>query len=162
MRLTDYYSMKHLPDSKSKRRMDCVASSGSYPPFEVRAARSTSKRVKFYYSKMPEAFNGRIKKRANMVISDKGNFSTVFIPETTRPYHGFGDMAGTQDALLFLFRPGYEAVEVFVARGMRDCGRQLYNVFISGGLDDEIRQLREQAMPTNAVATTTPANISKP
>ena len=34
MILTDYYTFRHLPESKSKMRFDCVASTQSYPEFE--------------------------------------------------------------------------------------------------------------------------------
>lgn len=151
MRLTDYYKMVHLPTCKSKSRFDCIASTGSYEPFEERAQRGRDKRFKFYYGGTPGAFSANAKRKADMSISDSSHISSVFTPDLDNPLLGFGDVANTSDALLFVFSEDYKQIEVFVARGLKNNQQQLFYLLVDGELDDEIAKLRDNAEPTNAV-----------
>lgn len=150
MKLTDYYKMAKLPDCKSKLRFDCVASTGGYDPFEERAQRCRQKRFKFYLTKTPDTFTADAKRKADMVITDTINLSSVYTPDLDHPLMGYGDMVNTNDALLFLFSEDYKQIEVFVARGLKNHPIGLFNVFVDGEFADEIEQLRQQAKPTNA------------
>ena len=151
MILTDYYKMEKLPTCKSKMRLDCIASTGTYDPFEVRATKTREKRFKFYYGSTPEKFKAEAKRKSGMAISDMGdNLTSIYTPDLENPLMGYGDMVGTQDALLFLFDDDYRSVEVFVARGLKNHIKGLFFQFADGELDEEIKILREQAKPTNA------------
>ena len=150
MILTDYYKMEKLPTSKSKLRMDCTTSTGSYEPFEQRAQRCRDKRFKCYFSKTPENFSADAKRKADYSITDTDNISGVFCPDMEKPLLGYGDVEGTQDALLFIFAEGHKGMEIFIARGLSHNVGQLFNLFSDGELDEEIAELRKQAQPTNA------------
>lgn len=150
MILTDYYKMAKLPTCKSKMRMDCIASTGSYEPFEARATRTREKRFKFYFGDTPEQFKAEAKRKSGMAISDGSYISSVYVPDLENPLMGYGDMVGTQDALLFLFTEDYRSVEVFVARGLKNNKNGLFNKFTDGELGEEVKALRERATPTNA------------
>lgn len=150
MKLTDYYKMAKLPGQKSKLRFDCVTSTGGYEPFEERAQRGRDKRFKFYYGGTPDTFSANAQRKADRAITDTTNISSVFIPDLDNPLLGYGDVANTNDALLFLFSEDYREIEIFVARGLKNCQKGLYTLFADSELTDEVEQLRQQAKPTNA------------
>lgn len=150
MKLTDYYKMAKLPTCKSKLRFDCVASTGGYEPFEERAQRGRDKRFKFYYGGTPDTFTANAQRKADRVITDTSNISSVFTPDLDCPLLGYGDTVGTNDALLFLFSDDYKQIEIFVARGLKNHSKGLFALFTDGELSDEISTLRQQAKPTNA------------
>lgn len=149
MKITDYYKMKEIKVVKS-HRFDCTASTGEYEPFEAIAQRGRDKRFFFYYSGVPDTFSADAKRKADRAITNTNSISSVFIPDLDTPLIGFGDVADTNDALLFLFGEDYKQVEVFVARGLKHNVKQLFALFVDGELDTEIEQLRAEAKPTNA------------
>lgn len=149
-KLTDYYKMAKLPNQKSKLRFDCVASTGGYEPFEERANRGRAKRFKFYYGGTPDTFTANAQRKADRVITDTTNISSVYAPDLNNPLLGYGDVVGTNDALLFLFNEDYTQIEIFVARGLKNHVKGLFNLYADGELADEIEYLRTQAKPTNA------------
>ncbi len=162
--LTDYYCFKKIA-TKSKTRLDCVASTGSYPELEekraTKAIKATDKRdateigsLVCYFGVVPEAFGGNVHRKADRAITIKGkNLSSVYVPDPYTQY-GYGDVSGTADALLFIF-DNMEMVngaismgatiEVFVARGKSKDRVPLYNLLADGELDDEISELRKRA-----------------
>lgn len=150
MKLTDYYKMEKLPNCKSKLRYDCTASTGEYEPFEERAQRGRDKRFKFYYGGTPDQFSANAQRKADRAITDTTNISSVYTPDLDCPLLAFGDVANTNDALLFLFTEDYKQIEVFVSRGMKNHVKGLFALFADGELDDEITTLRQRAKPTNA------------
>lgn len=120
MKLTDYYKMAKLPTCKSKLRFDCITSTGGYEPFEERAQRGRDKRFKFYYGGTPDTFSADAQRKADRVITDTTNISSVYTPDLDNPLLGYGDVAHTNDALLFLFSEDYREIEIFVARGLKN------------------------------------------
>lgn len=164
MILTDYYRFEKK-SLKSKTRLDCSASTMSYPEFEEKrcskSAKATDKRdatevgdLVIYLGDVPEQFGGNAKRKADKSITIKGkNLSSVFVPDPTNNY-GFGDVRGTTDALLFVFddlkindgtivQGG--ALEVYVARGKSRDRVSLYNLLCDGGLDEEMSLLMSMA-----------------
>ncbi|MCM1037326.1 MAG: hypothetical protein NC406_08415 [Bacteroides sp.] len=150
MKLTDYYKMAKLPNCKSKLRLDCITSTGGYEPFEERAQRGRDKRFKFYYGKTPDQFKVDAKRKSGAAFTDSNNITSVYTPDLDTPLLAYGDMIGTNDALLFVFSEDYKTVEVFVARGLKNHVKGLFTLFADGELDDEMECLRQQAKPTNA------------
>lgn len=150
MKLTDYYKMAKLPTCKSKLRFDCITSTGGYEPFEERAQRGRDKRFKFYYGGTPDTFSADAQRKADRVITDTTNISSVYTPDLENPLLGYGDVAHTNDALLFLFSEDYREIEIFVARGLKNHQKGLFLLFADGELADEVGRLRQQAKPTNA------------
>lgn len=165
MILTDYYRFEKIA-LKSKMRLDCVASTGSYPELEEKRATKATKEsntrdatnvgnLVIYFGDVPERFGGNVHRKADKAISVKSqNLSSVYVPD---PESGFayGDFRGTKDALLFCFKDlsvidgavqAGGVIEVFIARGKSKDRVPLYNVLCDGGLDEEMEALRQQAV----------------
>lgn len=140
MILTDYYKFEKLPDQKSKLRVDCTFSSGGYPEFE--ALRNKEGQLFVYFGDVPDRFTGNIHRKADKAITKVKNISSVFVPDVTKQI-AFGDVRGTQDALLMAFSPEYTRIDVYVARGQKNNVRQLYNLFSDNELDQEIQRFKK-------------------
>lgn len=171
MILTDYYKFERLA-KVSKSRLDCTASTNSYPLFEekrcTKSQRATEKRdavsdgdLLVYFIDVPGQFGGNIHHKADKSFTIKGkNLSSVFVPDTQSNV-AFGDVAGTSDALLFVFnnfevvngvvQPG-ASVEVYVARGKNKDRQGLYFRLKRGELDGEVAALRAAARPQARLA----------
>lgn len=168
MILTDYYRFERVA-TKAKSRMDCTASTHSYPEFEerkaTRANKATEKRdatdigdIIIYYNDVPTQFGGDVHRKADKSISIKGNnLSSVYVPNVTKNI-AYGDFRGTTDALLFVFHnlkvvdgviQKGSMIEVFVARGKSKDRVPLFELLSDGELDDEISELRQKASPTD-------------
>ncbi len=143
MILTDYYKMAKLPEVKSKLRIDCTASTKSYPEFE--ALRNKKEALFFYFGDVPDSFSGNAKRKAGKALTKTKSISSIYVPDIQKKY-AFGDMVGTLDALLFIFNNDYSEIEIFIARGQKNNVRQLYNSFSDGELNNEIEQLRKMAV----------------
>ena len=162
--LTDYYCFERVA-TKSKSRMDCTASTGSYPEFEEKRAakpnKATEKRdatnigdLVIYFGDVPEAFGGNVHRKADKAITIKGkNLSSVYVPDPASNF-GFGDVRGTADALLFVFEnmeivngtiSQGAVIEVFIARGKSKDRVPLFNLLCDGELDEEMSELRARA-----------------
>lgn len=167
MILTDFYKFQRTA-TKAKYRMDCVASTHSYPQFEEKAAtkerRATDKRdavnvgdIVVSYMDCHDNMNAMAHRRASKVLSLKGsNVSSIFVPDVERNDMAYGDFVGTGDALLFVFhnmsvidgviQPN-SIMEVFVARGKAQDCIPLYEMLSDGELEDELEELRKKATP---------------
>lgn len=166
MILTDYYKFKRTA-TKSRSRMDCVASTHSYSPFENRrllsGSQSTAKRdasiagaIVAYYTDTPPNFRRAPRRDAGKKLNIRNDhISSIYTPDLNLSC-GYGDVVGTKDALLFVFRdlntvngiiqPDGE-IEVFIARGESKNRVALWNYFLDGGLDSEMNTLRAVAEP---------------
>ena len=171
MILTDYYKFERLA-KVSKSRLDCVASTCSYPPFEekrcTKSQRATEKRdavndgdLLVYFLDIPQQFGGNIHRKAEKSFTIKGkNLSSVFVPDPQSNI-AYGDVQGTSDALLFVFHHfdvvngvvlHGASIEVYVARGKSKDRLILYHLLKSGQLDSEVAALRVAARPQARVA----------
>jgi len=142
MILTDFYQMDKQPDQKSKLRIDCKKSTKSYPDFE--SLRNKAGAFFFYFGDVPNQFGGNVHRKADKAVTKVKNISSVFVPDITKRF-GYGDVRGTQDALLFVFSNDYKQIDVFVARGQRNNCKSLYNLFADGELTEEMEGLKQQA-----------------
>lgn len=164
MILTDYYKFIRTA-TKSKTRLDCIASTRSYPSLESKRAVKFSKQTATrdainrgclvaYYGDVPDRFGGNAQRKADKSLTIKGeNVSSVYRPNPKNDF-AFGDFKGTSDAMLFVFKDmetvngeiqaGAE-VEIFIARGKSKDKMALYNLLDGGELDDDMDKLREQA-----------------
>lgn len=149
MILTDYYKMAKLPEQKSKTRLDCTASTTSYPDFE--ALRNKAGALFFYFGNVPTQFRGDVHRRADMALTKTQNISSVYVPDVEKRF-GYGDMRGSMDALLFLFGSEYNTIEIYVARGQKNNRMQLYNLLSDGELSEEIEELKKHLV-TEIVTT---------
>jgi hypothetical protein len=145
MILTDYYMMQEIKVLKS-HRLDCIASTGEYLPFESIAQRARDKRFFLYYNGVPDTFSMDAKRKADRAITNGDNISSVFIPDLENQLQGYGDTKGTNDALLFLFSRDYKQLEIFIARGYKNDVKGLFDLFADGELDADIEALREKVI----------------
>ncbi|KAA6319780.1 hypothetical protein EZS27_030364 [termite gut metagenome] len=143
MILTDYYKFEHLPDTKSKMRMDCTASTKSYQEFET--LRNKKEELFVYLGNVPDNFGGSVHRKADKAITKTKNISSVFVPDIESGF-AYGDVKGTQDAILIITNKDYTPIEIFVARGQRNNRIQLFNLFSDGELDNEIVELKGKAV----------------
>ena len=144
MIITDYYKFEKTA-LLSGTRMDCVASTKSYPEFEDKRKTRGNKQT--------------AKKDANYIGSLTCYYGDV--PDVTLPY-AFGDAQGTADAILFVFGDNFGVtdgrvnqgvvMEMFICRGQSKNCQALYNLLCDGGLDDEIEAMRSKAV-TDLVTT---------
>ena len=148
MILTDYYRMVRLQEYANNKtpRYDCVASTGEYPRFEEMASRSKVKRFYCYYNGIPDTFSNRARQKAERAITSTKNISSVFIPNISKPLFGYGDVKGTQDAILFVFSTDYNLMEIFIARGYKCNQKALYTAMMRGDLNVEINRIRQAAI----------------
>lgn len=151
MILTDYLCFEEKRVIKS-HRLDCTLSAGGYEPIENKKKIGRDKVVRLYcyLNGVPDSFSANAKRKADIAITDgANNWSSIYTPQAESPLMGYGDMAGTDDALLFLFSTDYKKMEVFVVRGGKNNQKMLYTMFADGELDEEVEYLRKQAQPTN-------------
>lgn len=148
MILTDYYRLERLAEFLMNRtpRFDCKASTGEYPPFEDIARKSRVKRFFCYYNGLPNSFSENAKNKAERCITNTNSISSVFIPSLDKQQLGYGDVKGTQDALLFVFSPDYSSMEIFVARGYKNNQKRLFNLLYDNELVEEMHRLRNRAV----------------
>ncbi len=164
--LTDYYKFARI-STKTKTRLDCVASTGNYPELEEKRARKeirASERMDAtpvgslvaYLTIVPDHFGGNVHAKADRTLTmGSKNVSSIYVPDARMNY-GFGDFKGTADALLFIFHDvaivdgalqSGGTLEVFIARGKSRDKMNLYNLLADGVLDDELNELRGRATP---------------
>ncbi len=146
MILTYYYKMADITNLKS-HRMDCVASSGKYEPFERIGKRSKDRQVYFYLKSNPYNTINYRRKADRVITVFRENISSVYTPSD--PLKGYGDINGTNDACLFIMSGDDKQMEVFVARNWKNNSLNLYQQFENGNLEKEMQALRDEAMPTN-------------
>ena len=166
MIVTDYYKFEKTA-LLSGTRLDCVASTKSYPEFEdkrkARGNKQTAKRdanyvgaLTCYYGDVLNRYGNDARRKADKSVSiGSKNLSSVFVPNVSLPY-AFGDVQGTTDAILFVFGDTFgvadgritqgATMEVFICRGKSHDRQVLYNLLCDGGLDDEIATIRKQAV----------------
>lgn len=148
--LTDLYVFKKLQGQKSRLRIDCTASTGSYNPLEV--LRDKAGALFLYIGDNRHTRAGR-EGKADLALSKTSHISSIYNPDLNQPYW-YGDMKGTTDAFLFVchdvefvdgkIQPG-AVIELFVARGQRHNRGYLYNALCGGELDGEVAALRGEA-----------------
>lgn len=165
MIITDYYKFEKNA-LLSGTRMDCIASTKSYPEFECKRKTRGNKQspkkdanyiggLTCYYCNVPEHYGKNAKRRADKSISiGSKNLSSIYVPDVSLPY-AFGDVQGTTDAILFVFSNNFGVtddrvcqggvIEMLICRGQSKNCQALYNLLCDGGLDDEIEVMRKQA-----------------
>lgn len=148
MILTDYYRFEHLPEQKAKSRVDEVLKGGiGYPYLENK--RNKKGELFLYCGTGEQYVTARNERRGKMVMNRDGHITSVFFPNEEFPL-GYGDVKGTNDALLFIFSQipvngeigKGKGFDLFVARGEKADSQLLYESLINGDLDAEIETLR--------------------
>jgi hypothetical protein len=139
-------------NNKSQSRYDCVASTGNYRAFETLKQRANDSKFKIHVVNVPTKFKGnstRDESNHSITLSDGTNLSRVFIPDTNNRLVGYGDVNGSNDALIFVTSEDYTHIEIFIALGMKHKRRNLCIAFMQGYYDGEIEQLRQEIKAAN-------------
>lgn len=142
---TDCYKGQLLTDAKN--RYDIVSSTQSYPFFESLLINKTKFNVgglSFNYSTRPKGFKPNKEGSAEMILAkSSNNISSVYVPNLTRYYIGYGDVNTTKDAIIIVFDEVNKTIEIFIARGLKYHKSNLYNEVVEGYLDAEMEALRQ-------------------
>ena len=153
--LDAYYKFGRLSGIKSPTRYDCTYSTRDYLVLELPAmkGRCNPKRPVIHIHDIPHSFNAGVRKKAatSITLSNSNHLTSVFFPNVLAdPCAGCGDVRDTDDALLIIFAPDWQSVEIFVARGKGQHRTELCRRYITGALTKEINALRMKATPTGA------------
>lgn len=131
----------------SPSRYDTIKQAGRYQPLEQhKSSRDIAPFV--YLTKVPRGWSNHAKDNAEYTLNNgKSNVSSIYIPEPLRyPNVGFGDMKGTNDALIIHLSEDCNTLSIMVARGQKLNARAVYEAYIRGELNHDIHQLEEQAV----------------
>lgn len=154
MIFTDLYVVKRLSENKSKSRLEVVSSTESHDLFEnilINKRNPHKGGQSLYLVPRPIKYKGTdITDKA--ITKGSFNISSVYVPNPEIPI-AFGDINGTNDAIIFQFNPdtdnGINQVEIFIARGQKHNKRNLYFLYCDGELDHEVEALRKKAVTKN-------------
>jgi len=146
MILTDYY--KGVKDPTKKTRFDVVAATSSYDVFERLLINKRAPKIgglSFYFVDRPSHFKNKSQRQTDKAIT-KGteNISSIYIPDPILDI-GYGNVKGTEDALIVLCSENWNVIELFISRGQKNNQINLYQICADGELDEEINNLRKQA-----------------
>lgn len=150
MILTDYYKFNKLPNQTSGSRIDCTASTESYPQFEQ--LRNKANELFFYVGDNTHTKAGQ-KGKSDLAITKTIHISSIYRPDIKNNF-GYGDVNKTADALIFVFDNfnivngrilDGSIIEVFVARGYRKDRQNLYTAVLDDELWDDMAKLRLRA-----------------
>ena len=146
--ITDYYKFERLKNQKSKNRLDCIASSNTYPDFDDKP---------FIYIGASDHIKTSRQRKADLSVTNgRGkHVSSIYKPDTELNL-AYGDMRGTTDLLLFVFGnfsmsangtiTDGATVEVFICRGKKNDKNAFFNLFADGELNNEMSQMRTAAV----------------
>jgi hypothetical protein len=149
---TILYSLVKPTNSKSPSRYDCETSTGNYPEFETLKQHANDGKFKIHVVSVPTKFKGNNTpdvSYSSITLSNGTNLSRMFILDPNNRRVGYGDVNGTNDALIFVISEDYTRIEIFIALGMKHKSRDLCIAFIRGYYDGEIEQLRQEVKAAN-------------
>jgi len=146
--ITDYYKFERLQNQRSKSRLDCTASTTSYPDFELKS---------FVYIGENHHTKAGIKRKSDIALTSGAgkHVSSIYKPDMERGF-AYGDVQSTSDLLLFVTTDfsmtadgtitDGATVEVFICRGKKHDKNAVFNLLTDGELNDEISQMRAAAV----------------
>ena len=139
MQITDYYKFQK---GTGKTRFDEIASTQSYLPFNKLRNKNGQLFIYFtpYQKNNAKANPNRL---PDYQISKQTNISGIFGLSCISCF-GYGDVRGTQDAILFIFNQELSCMEVFIARGQKPNKQSLYTLLTEGELEEEINFIRKK------------------
>ena len=147
MIVTDVYKAQKLTDAES--RYDVDNSTQEYELFEsllINKRKYNVGGLSFNYVPRPASFKGIDGRKTEMAIT-KGNvnISSIHVPDLQKNQIGYGDVNGTNDALIAIFSNDHKTIELFIARGYKNDVLALYEEIKAGFLDAEIEAIRSKA-----------------
>lgn len=149
MILTDYYRGERLTEAQS--RFDVTASTGEYDLFESLLINKKVFNIgglSFNFIHRPDKWTG--KKTDYAITKGSHNITSVKRPDIKTPF-GYGDIKGSNDGCIIVFNhdfkeAGINAIEIIIARGLRNDTNSLWDLFTDGELKTEVEALRKKAV----------------
>lgn len=141
---TDYYRGRLL--TSAKNRYDIDKSTQSHPFLEtilINKQKFNVGGLSFNYTPRPIQFKSSECRQTEMILAKgSSSISSVYVPNISKSYIGYGDIKTTNDAIIILFDSDKSTIEIFVARGLKYHKRNLYNEVAEGYLDAEMEAIR--------------------
>jgi len=148
--INDYYRYEREQNQKSKGRLNCTASTKSYPDFETKS---------FVYIGENSHTKAGIKRKSDLAMtSGAGKHVTSIYKPNMESGFAFGDVKGTTDLLLFVttnFSMSADGtiadgaiVEVYICRGKKFDKNAVYCLLTDGELNNEIADIKETVTKT--------------
>jgi hypothetical protein len=167
-----YYKLAMLPDEvrtankiKSKARVDCVAYTDPIPGGYNGLTNFVNYKGQLFFYKTPcrDFISTDRKRLAEWSLTNNNiNLSSIYIEDFDFPEIGYGypnakrllsngsinpQFDFRNDGYLFLINPDYSIIELFVIPDGRNLISAYYQRMIDNGFDDEVKRLRDQAIP---------------
>lgn len=146
MIIDGYLRFERDPSARSKSRLEMVSASMDLLPF---IDPNKTGRSWIYFSENQnyiKAAPGR-EPRATITSRRGNHITSMFTPSIDQNQLGYGDINGSQDALLFILEIAdgcIKAVVVLLAKGKKNVAYSLFQLLQDGELDQEINTLKKQ------------------
>jgi len=170
--LSAYYKLVQLPDEiraankiRSKTRLDCVSYADMVPGGYKGLTNFVNSKGQLFFYKTParEFVTTDSKRLAEWSLTNGSkNLSSIYIEDLDCPDIGYGYPNSKtslsngspnplfrfgNDGYIFLLNPDLSEVEIIVIQEGRNLITSYYQKMIDGGLEDELRNLRQRAKP---------------
>lgn len=100
-----------------------------------------------YLISTPEKIKAHTKRKTDYGIYYKNWISSLFIPDITKPNFAYADIKNTEDLILIYIADNL--LEMFVCKGKKNLFQLAINLFLDGGLNEEIENLKKRAIFKN-------------
>lgn len=154
-----YY--KGVKNPARKMRFDVVTSYGKYMVFEEGLLNKRGLNVGGlswnFRLEIPNAIGKLKERKGDYYLSKSNHISSIYHVNKELPYC-WGDVMHpstgimTRDAIIIILSPDFQEMEIFVAPGLRNESRIIYQQVCDGLLDNEIEWLRGQSLSMCNVA----------
>ena len=118
-------------------------------PYEILHRPNKKGEMVLYLSAVPDCVESHSHRKPALSLSISGSIyiSGLYIPDLKKPEIAFGDVKGTEDAILCL--TGENQLELFIAKGKKALSHQLYQLFHDSAdaeLEAEIADHRQKVL----------------
>ena len=138
MNIDTIYKFQKMPDIKAKTRLDLHAYSYHYSRLDVTGR---DKKIFIYLSGKPYVKTNSFKREPDMCISNRnGHISGLFFPDIENyPNIAYGDIRGTQDALIAELAGQNTQLGIIIFKGLKEHSLSLYQLYTDGELDEDLK-----------------------
>ena len=141
MKHLSIYRFRKAPDRKTLMYLESFEE--KYDPLHV--AKKRTGRVYLYLTEKPFHIRAERERKPAFSISNDiyKHLSGIYMPDLqVSAYHGYGDIKGTQDGLLFEFSLDFKKLNIFVLKGQKSIIEQWYWLFAEGRVCESLEFCR--------------------